>query len=96
MNAIEQLLAVSSAYRDARGLSVSRTSFLVFGDGKVLKELGAGERDITTRRLEGALRWFSENWPDGAEWPAEVSRPERVSEERAAPAPSPFTAEPAR
>lgn len=46
----------------------------VFNDGKVLDNLADG-KDITIGRFERAMRWFSDNWPDGAEWPADVPRP---------------------
>jgi len=75
MTLIGHLLSVSDAYRAARGISASRLSSIVFGDGKVLPELARGERDITTRRLETGLLWFSTNWPEGADWPQGVERP---------------------
>lgn len=68
------LLSVASVYADARKLSASRVSTIVFGDGKILARL-EGNADITTGRFEQAMRWFSANWPDGAEWPENVARP---------------------
>lgn len=75
MKLIDQLLSVANAYRLARGLSTGRVSFLVFGDGKVLGALERDGRDITTRRLEAAVQWFSANWPESAAWPEGVTRP---------------------
>jgi len=49
-------------------------SYRVFGDSKKLKMLRQGS-DITVRSFNAALVWFSVNWPDGAEWPADVARP---------------------
>lgn len=74
MTLLDALLAVSSRFCEARGLSAARTSTLVFGDGKVLTRLSEG-RDLTTRRLETAMQWFSTHWPDGAAWPTDVPRP---------------------
>lgn len=71
----ERLLFVAAEYARTRELSVSRVSTLVFRDGKVLDRL-AGTADITTSRYEGAMLWFSTNWPDGLDWPAEINRPE--------------------
>jgi hypothetical protein len=76
MTLIEKFLAVVAAYRAEKKVSTSRLSFLVFGDGKVLGGLTDGRRDITTRRLEAALSWFSKNWPERAVWPDGVARPE--------------------
>lgn len=70
----DRLLAVLTTYAEARKLSLSRVSTLVFGDGKVIDRL-QGESDITTSRYEGAMVWLSANWPDGAEWPQDVPRP---------------------
>lgn len=73
MTLLDQLVSVAEVFRAARNLSASRTSTIVFGDGKILRRIGEG-RDLTTRRLEEAMQWFSDNWPD-AEWPASVKRP---------------------
>lgn len=75
MSLIDQLLQISAAYRAARGLSVARVSYLAFGDGKVLSGLANAGRDITTRRLEAAVQWFSDNWPEHATWPEQIHRP---------------------
>lgn len=96
MNSISKLLAVIDAYQSARALSVSRTSFLVFGDGKVIGGLKSGTRDITTGRLESAIAWLSENWPENAEWPESVERPESSNLLPAATEPSPSTTEAAQ
>jgi len=72
----EQIRAVSRAYIAHRGLSRSRVSYLVFGDGKILDKLDSGG-DLTTGRAEAALLWFSDNWPKGTRWPQGVRRPPR-------------------
>ncbi|MDH2313102.1 hypothetical protein [Methylobacterium brachiatum] len=75
MTLLDALLAVSAKFCEARGISAARTSTLVFGDGKVLTRLADG-RDLTTRRLELAMQWFSDHWPeDKAVWPDRVPRP---------------------
>lgn len=75
MTHLDQLLAVSTAFCQARKVSASRASTLVFGDGKILGRLAEGS-DLTTRRLEGAFQWFSDNWPPTAVWPHDVGRPD--------------------
>ncbi len=85
MTLVEQLRSVATVFARARRLSEARVSTLVFGDGKVLKALSEGS-DITTRRLEHGLRWFSRNWPADAEWPVEVPRPQTASSNEGAAA----------
>jgi hypothetical protein len=74
MNAIDHLLAVADAYASARGLSESRVSTLAFGEGTRLGHVRRGG-EMGARRVARGIAWFSENWPEGAEWPADVPRP---------------------
>lgn len=77
---LDKFFAVLEAYMDARRLSESRVSTLVFGAGHRILLVRKGG-DIGARKVDAALRWFSANWPDGAEWPAGVERPMLVSGE---------------
>jgi hypothetical protein len=77
---IQHLLDVADAYRNAEGIEDKTVSNRVFTDAKKLTALRSGA-DITITRFNDALRWFSANWPKGAEWPGNVDRP---SLERAA------------
>ncbi len=77
----EQLLHVAYVYAGAIGSkgkngqpSLSGPSMRVFGDGKTFRRISAGG-DLTTGNFERAMRWFSENWPEGAEWPINIKRP---------------------
>lgn len=76
MTIIDQLIAVTNQYAEARGLSLARVSTLVFNDGSKIGDLVNGDVDLVTRRFERAMQWFSDNWPDGADWPPQVKRPE--------------------
>ena len=78
MTQIEELIAVSKTYAEARGISLSRTSTLIFGDGMMFKRLSNG-CDLTTGRWAKGMQWLSDHWPEGAHWPAEVARPEQSS-----------------
>lgn len=82
MNLIDQLLTVCGAYTEARGLSRSRVSTIVFNDGKIIDRL-LGGTDITVGRLETAMRWFSDNWPADTAWPEGIARPAPRPEEAA-------------
>jgi hypothetical protein len=79
----DQLLAVARAYCAARSLSLSRVSTIVFNDGKKL-DLVARGADLQTGKFEQAIAWFSANWPDGAEWPSDIPRPDDSPAEPAA------------
>lgn len=74
MSSIDQLLTVAKAYGAAHGIDLSTVSWRALGDTKKLRALEEG-RDIQVRRYEQTMAWFSENWPSGAEWPADVERP---------------------
>jgi len=72
---ILQLISLSDLYCAATAKTRIAVSKRVFNDGKVLDKLCEGG-DLTTTRHQMALRWFAENWPDGAEWPAGIERPD--------------------
>lgn len=74
MTLTDQLLVVARAYCAARGLSMARVSTLVFNEGKKLGLIEGGS-DLTTKNLERAMQWFSDRWPEGANWPADIARP---------------------
>lgn len=82
MNQIAHLLALADTFRSVEQIEDKTLSSRVFGDSKKLTALRDGA-DITTGRLFAALVWFSEHWPEGAVWPAEVLRPDPALEERA-------------
>lgn len=76
MQQIEHLLTVADAYKDAIGIEDTTVSARVFNDGKKLTALRNGA-DITVGRFNAAIRWFDDNWPDGAKWPSSVARPSK-------------------
>jgi hypothetical protein len=73
MSGIEQLLTVARRYAEIEKIPLSTVSSRALDDGKKLKALEDG-KDINVGRLEKALLWFSEHWPEG-DWPADVPRP---------------------
>lgn len=75
MSAIDSLLDVAWRYAEAEGVPLTTVSSRALNDGKKLSALEEGA-DISVGRLERAMVWFSANWPAGAEWPAEIVRPE--------------------
>lgn len=69
MFTIDQLIEVAEAYKAAAGVERDQTvSYRVFRDTKKLSSLKSGA-GITLGRLNAALTWFMENWPDGHDLP---------------------------
>jgi hypothetical protein len=86
MSKVLQLLAVSDAFLAApqhAGLEEKTVSYRVFRDAGTFRRLRSGG-DLTTRNWDMALKWFSDNWPEGAMWPDGVPRPQPSSEGAAA------------
>lgn len=81
-NLRDQLLTVSDAFALHRGISRARVSTIVFNAGHVLERIASG-RDLSTGNYERSMRWFSENWPEGARWPDGIERPAVSSPEAA-------------
>lgn len=73
---IKWLLAVSTAYCEATGLSEARVSTLVLNGGHRLKDIREGNGGIGVGTLDRSLQWFSDRWPDNAVWPSTVARPD--------------------
>lgn len=74
---IDEFAIVARAFAAARGVSIARASHLIFQDGQKLGAILDKGADLTSRRLDTAIWWISDNWPDGADWPAGVARPRR-------------------
>ncbi|WP_234839320.1 hypothetical protein [Sinorhizobium medicae] len=65
---------MADTFAQARGIGRKRVSTLVLNRGSKLDDIAAGG-DLATGTFERAMLWLSENWPEGAEWPAGVPRP---------------------
>ena len=70
----DQLLALAVAYGAAVGKSQARVSTMIWGGGDRFKRLRAGH-DMHSMRVEDAIQWFSDRWPEGTTWPSDVPRP---------------------
>lgn len=80
MVTIDNLLPLIEPFCTARRISEARLSNLLFNDGKRIKAIRERNSDIGSRGLRDAFQWFSDNWPEDAEWPASVLRPEKTVE----------------
>ncbi len=76
----EQLITVSDIFAQSRGIGRQRLSTIVLNRGSTLDRIAEGNSDLTTGTFEKAMVWFSGNWPDGVEWPAEIPRPVAAEE----------------
>lgn len=70
------MIVLIDTYATAKGISPSRVATILFSSGAKYRQLVEGA-DINVGRLESALIWFSENWPDGTAWPEGIARPEK-------------------
>ncbi|ODN70190.1 hypothetical protein [Methylobrevis pamukkalensis] len=87
MSDIQHLLTLVDAYCQATRAAETTLSTRVFSDGKRLNAIRAGS-DIGVRRFARAMQWFSDNWPEGLDWPADVPHP-ACAEPAATPSPQP-------
>ncbi len=74
MSQPDQILTLARAYSKARNISMARTSSLVRSYGGFLKRLEEGG-DCRTRTYNHCLKWFSDHWPEGLDWPSDIPRP---------------------
>lgn len=81
MNLREQLIHLATLYAkstDTKGrdgqITLSGISTKIFNDGKTLARVVEGG-DVTTGSFERARQWFSDNWPEGTDWPTDIARP---------------------
>lgn len=70
----DQLVRLMAAYAAAADVPISTASKRAAGTASTIARLQHGG-GITDRRYAAVARWFSDHWPAGAEWPAEVPRP---------------------
>lgn len=75
----DQIIVVADTYADALGIGRKRVSTIVLNRGSKLDDIANGG-DLATGTFEKAMLWFSDSWPEGAEWPASVPRPIRAKE----------------
>lgn len=74
----EALLTLARRYAARRAIALSTASTYITGSGDTFARLEKG-RTITLRRAEVLLKTFSERWPQGLEWPADIPRPQRAA-----------------
>ena len=83
MSTLEGLALVTQLFSDATGVAISTLSSRIFNDGKRLAKVVDGTTDVGLKKYDEALQYFSDNWPDGTEWPLDVARPAPAPKEQA-------------
>jgi len=73
INAAE-LLRLARLYGEATGLALSTIGRKSIGNVKIFDHLAAGS-DCLASSLDRGWRWFADNWPENAAWPADIKRP---------------------
>lgn len=73
MNA-ESIMMLCEVYAAERKLTLSTVSTYAAAAGDFYARLKRGH-DLTTRRAARVVQWFSDNWPEGVDWPGDIPRP---------------------
>ena len=68
------LVILARGYAEHYRISTSRVSNMIVGEGALFSRVMAGSC-VTTRRYNKVLQWFSDHWPMGLSWPADIPRP---------------------
>lgn len=69
------LVTLAVGYASRRGVSLWRVGHLAASRGSFFVDLRDGRRHCQTGTYSRVLQWFSDHWPAGLAWPAEVPRP---------------------
>ncbi len=69
----QDLINLAQRYAQATGTSLSRVGTLATQDHKFFRRLESSSCSL--KRANVAVRWFSDNWPANAAWPAGLRRP---------------------
>lgn len=73
---IRNLTLCADAYVCARRVGMSTLGRLAAGDWRFFVHLQDGSKTFTARKYDDVINWFSANWPENAQWPDSVARPE--------------------
>ena len=74
MNARHHLIKLIETFAEAKKLSPSRVGTMLFSSGAKYRQLVEGA-DINVGRLEAAVLWLDEQWPESCKWPEGLTRP---------------------
>lgn len=69
------IVTLADAYCAAEGIKETVLSSRVMGDSRRIPMIRDGG-DLTVSRYTEVVTWFASNWPEGAEWPVTIARPD--------------------
>lgn len=75
MNLLADLQTLAEAFASETESTLGSVSHRIFADSKRLDRAFGGKATLTLTSYERAMLWFSEHWPDGADWPEGIERP---------------------
>jgi hypothetical protein len=72
---VSHLKSLAAAYGVARKHQISTIGKDIAGDWRFFERLDEPKASFTVRKYDEIVRRFSDRWPDGTAWPADVPRP---------------------
>ena len=73
MYAIQDILRLANRYAEARHIATSTLAREATGSSTWFDRCVTGR--VTIRSALAVVQWFSDHWPKGLEWPADIARP---------------------
>ena len=70
-----QITLLARIYAARSNYRLSTVARYMGGSGDTISRLEAGH-DLTMRRYNRFMQWFSDHWPDDLEWPSDIPRPD--------------------
>ena len=69
------LSLLTKAFRSKQPWELSTLSLRAYGKASFFEAVSSKDPpSFSARKYDEVVAWFEENWPEGAEWPAEVPR----------------------
>ena len=76
-----QLIDLASTYERLAGVTPSSSGKRALNDNTFFSRIAKGD-GFNVKTFDRLVQWFSDQWPENAEWPADLPRP--IAAEKAA------------
>lgn len=73
------LRRLADAFTAATGVPDSAIGSRAVNHSRFFQRLSDPDNSLTLKTYDRLALWFSENWPEGAEWPAGIERPVKAA-----------------
>lgn len=70
----DHMLTVARIFASETGLPITTVSAKAARDTGFIGRIERDEGSFTARKYDDVMGWFSDNWPDETDWPADVPR----------------------